>query len=129
MGVLTAPAIKQKAHALGFDLCGVARADNYPELAFLSEWLGRGYAATMEWMHRSAQKRADVRHIVPGARSVIVTATLYNTACAEALAGHLDPALGHLRRALELKPEWEDMARKDEDLAALRGRPGWPFSD
>ena len=56
-------------------------------------------------------------------------ATLYNIACAEALAGRPDAALGHLRRALELKPEWEDMARKDEDLAALRGRPGWPFSD
>ena len=33
----------------------------------------------MAWMHRSADRRADVRHVVPGARSVIVTATLYNT--------------------------------------------------
>ena len=33
----------------------------------------------MGWMHRSAERRADVRHVVPGARSVIVTATLYNT--------------------------------------------------
>ena len=33
----------------------------------------------MGWMHRSADKRADVRQVVPGARSVIVTATLYNT--------------------------------------------------
>jgi epoxyqueuosine reductase len=77
--VISAPAIKARARDLGFDLCGVARADDYPELQFLSEWLDRGYAATMGWMHRSADKRADVRRVVPNARSVIVTATLYNT--------------------------------------------------
>jgi len=76
---LTASAIKAKARSIGFDLCGVARAESYPELSFLSEWLARGYAATVGWMHRSAERRADVRHVVPGARSVIVTATLYNT--------------------------------------------------
>jgi len=47
-------------------------------------------------------------------------ATLYNLACAEALAGRSDDAIAHLRRALELKPEWTDQARKDEDLAPLR---------
>ncbi len=77
--MITAADIKDRAREVGFDLCGIARADDYPELSFLPEWLGRGYAATMEWMHRSAAKRADVRHVVSGARSVIVTATLYNT--------------------------------------------------
>jgi epoxyqueuosine reductase len=77
--VITSASIKARARELGFDLCGIARADSYPELAFLPEWLHRGYAATMEWMHRSADKRADVRHVLPDARSVIVTATLYNT--------------------------------------------------
>jgi epoxyqueuosine reductase len=77
--VITASTIKTRARELGFDLCGIARAENYPELSFLSEWLARGYAATMGWMHRSAERRADVRRVVPGARSVIVTATLYNT--------------------------------------------------
>jgi epoxyqueuosine reductase len=77
--VITSESIKARARELGFDLCGIARADSYPELAFLPEWLDRGYAATMAWMHRSADKRADVRHVLPNARSVIVTATLYNT--------------------------------------------------
>lgn len=72
-------AIKTRARELGFDLCGIARADSYPELSALPDWLDRGYAATMAWMHRSADKRADVRHVLPNARSVIVTATLYNT--------------------------------------------------
>ena len=79
MDSLTASAIKAKAREIGFDLCGVARADSYPELSFLPDWLDRGYAATMAWMHRSADRRADVRRVLPTARSVIVTATLYNT--------------------------------------------------
>ena len=76
---LTSASIKAKAREVGFDLCGVAAADSYPELSFLAEWLERGYDATMTWMRRSAARRADVRNIVPGARSVIVTGTLYNT--------------------------------------------------
>jgi epoxyqueuosine reductase len=71
--------IKEKARALGFDLCGIAPVDSYPELSFIHEWIERGYAADMAWLPRSADKRADVRLVLPGARSVIVTATLYNT--------------------------------------------------
>jgi tetratricopeptide (TPR) repeat protein len=55
-------------------------------------------------------------------------ATLYNLACAEALAGRSDEALAHLARALELKPEWAEMAGKDDDFAALRERTDWPIS-
>jgi tetratricopeptide (TPR) repeat protein len=53
-------------------------------------------------------------------------ATLYNLACAEALAGRTDDALAHLTRALELKPEWAEMARKDDDFTSVRDAPGWP---
>ena len=76
---MTAQEIKAKAHDLGFDLCGIAPADAFPELEFLKDWLARGYAGEMAWMQRSAERRADVRAVVPGARSVIVTGTLYNT--------------------------------------------------
>ena len=71
--------IKAKARELGFDLCGVAPADSFPELSFLQEWLDRGYAGSMAWMARNADRRADVRAVVPGARSVIATGTIYNT--------------------------------------------------
>jgi mannose-6-phosphate isomerase-like protein (cupin superfamily) len=54
-------------------------------------------------------------------------AILYNLACAEALAGRSDDAIAHVTRAVELKPEWSDMIAKDEDFAALRDRPDWPF--
>ena len=71
--------MKAQAAALGFDLCGVAPVDDFPELAFLREWLDRGYAGEMAWMARTADRRRDVRAVMPQARSVIVTGTLYNT--------------------------------------------------
>lgn len=77
--MLTAERIKARAIELGFDLCGIAPVDSFPELTFLPEWLARGYAGDMEYMSRSADKRADVRNVVAGARSVIMTGTIYNT--------------------------------------------------
>ena len=76
---VTASAVKARARDLGFDLCGIAPAVDLPELKFLRDWLDRGYGGTMTYLHRSARKRADVRHVVPSARSVIVTGTLYNS--------------------------------------------------
>jgi epoxyqueuosine reductase len=77
--VIDARAIKTKARELGFDLCGIAPAADLPELTFFHEWLERGFAATMAYLTRSADRRADVRHVLPTARTVIVTATNYNT--------------------------------------------------
>jgi len=76
---VTAATIKAKARELGFDACGIAAAVDHPELAFFSDWVARGYAASMAYLTRSADRRADVRHVLPSARTVIVTATVYNT--------------------------------------------------
>jgi epoxyqueuosine reductase len=76
--MLTAAGIKAHAFELGFDLCGVAPATGFPELGRLREWIDRGYAGDMTYMARSASRRADVRAVLPSARSVIVTATNYN---------------------------------------------------
>jgi epoxyqueuosine reductase len=76
---LTSSAVKAKALTLGFDLCGVAPVEAFAELSYLHEWLAHGYAGEMAWMQRTAEKRGDVCNVVPGARSVIVTGTLYNT--------------------------------------------------
>jgi epoxyqueuosine reductase len=76
--MLTASDVKAKARELGFDVCGIAPAGAFPELSFLREWLDRGYAGEMAYMARTADARADVRQVVPGARSVIVTGTVYN---------------------------------------------------
>jgi epoxyqueuosine reductase len=117
--VLTASSIKAKALELGFDLCGVAAADSFPELAFLREWLDRGYAGEMEYMARSADRRADVRAVVPGARSVIVTGAVYNT-----VSPYASPPAGDI--ALISRYAWGDdyhnvlRARLDLLLAWMR---------
>ncbi|MDP3720593.1 MAG: tRNA epoxyqueuosine(34) reductase QueG [Acidobacteriota bacterium] len=77
--MLTAQSIKQQALTLGFDVCGVAPATALPELAFLPEWLARGYAGDMIYLHKSAHARADIRNFLPSARSVIVAGAIYNT--------------------------------------------------
>ena len=77
--VLTSASIKSQALILGFDVCGVAPATALPELSFLPEWLARGYAGDMIYLHKSAQTRSDIRHFLPGARSVIVAGAVYNT--------------------------------------------------
>jgi epoxyqueuosine reductase len=70
--------VKRHAAAIGFDLCGIAPATTFPELAFFDEWLERGYAGEMHYLHRTAARRSDVREVLPSAQSVIVLATVYN---------------------------------------------------
>lgn len=70
--------VKRQAATLGFDLCGVAPAVDHPELRFFQEWLDRGLAGEMHYLHRSAERRADVRQVLPSARSVVVLGTIYN---------------------------------------------------
>ncbi len=95
--MLSASAIKAHARELGFDACGVAPAADLPELRFFPEWIARGYAGSMAYLERSADRRADVRQVLPDAKTVIVTATVYNTRrpysveCA-------DPSRGHVAR-------------------------------
>ncbi len=76
--MLSAEAVKQHARDLGFDACGIAPAEAFPELSLFGDWLARGYAGTMSYLSRSAARREDVRRVVPSARSVIVTGTAYH---------------------------------------------------
>jgi epoxyqueuosine reductase len=71
--------VKSWAAECGFDACGIAAAADWPELRHFRDWLDRGYAGAMTYLHRSADRRADVRRVLPSARTVIVTATVYNT--------------------------------------------------
>jgi epoxyqueuosine reductase len=65
------------SRALGFDLCGVAPAAEFPELAHMEEWLARGHAGEMRYLHDS--RRHSPSSVVEGARSLIVCALNYNT--------------------------------------------------
>ena len=76
--------IGEHARAAGFDLCGVTpvaqenSAEPFPELDRLPEWLARGYAGEMSYLHDP--RRADPRRVLEGARSLIVVAMNYNSA-------------------------------------------------
>ena len=131
--MLTAERIKARALELGFDLCGIAPADSFSELTFLDEWLARGYAGEMAWMARNADRRADVRNVVAGARSVIVTGTIYN-AVGRTLSG--SPGERDSARPTDaviaryaLGDDYHDVlkARLDALLAWMRAESGEPF--
>ena len=124
--MITSAGIKAKARELGFDLCGIAAAVHYPELDFLQEWLTRGYAGDMAWLPRSADKRADVRRLLPGARTVIVTATLYNTD--RPYSGQLPPGTAGISR-YAWGDDYHDVlkARLDRLLEWMRATSPVPF--
>lgn len=64
--------IKEKAKQLGFEFCGIARAERLNEdAARLEEWLGKGMHASMHYMENHFELRVDPTKLVPGARSVI----------------------------------------------------------
>ena len=77
--MLTSKQIKERATHLGFDLCGIAPAGDFSELAALAEWLRRGRAGRMTYLNRTAKTRADVRRWLASARSVICVASVYHT--------------------------------------------------
>src|ERR1700678_4526194 len=68
--------ICEQARGVGFDLCGVAPADAFPELAQGPTWLESGHAGEMKDLHD--ERRVDPRSALDGARSVIVVALNYN---------------------------------------------------
>ena len=84
--------ITAKANELGFDICGVASAEGLADPANLKEWLALGYAGRMQYMHDP--RRADIKQVLPEARTIIVCAVNYNTAnpsSTEAAAQAADP--------------------------------------
>jgi epoxyqueuosine reductase len=70
--------IGERARALGFELCGVARAEKFPELARAKEWFARGFAGEMKYLGDA--RRRDPGRVLAGARSVIVCGMNYNSA-------------------------------------------------
>ena len=50
----------------------------------------------------------------------------FNLACAEARLGETDAAIEHLAAAVAERPDLSELAREDEDLAAIRDDPRFP---
>lgn len=85
--------IKEAARDLGFDVVGVStlppntvptpdqRERSTPNrlLDGLNEWLERGFYATMTWMTRDPERRAEPALVLPGCRSIISVGMNYYT--------------------------------------------------
>jgi len=64
--------IKQFSKQLGFDYCGIAKAERLDEDAKrLEQWLNKGMHGSMQYMENHFELRVDPTKLVPGARSVI----------------------------------------------------------
>ncbi|MEO6870576.1 MAG: tRNA epoxyqueuosine(34) reductase QueG [Ginsengibacter sp.] len=64
--------VKATALSLGFDYCGIAKAETLDEDARkLERWLSKGYNGTMSYMENYFDLRIDPSKLVPGAKSVI----------------------------------------------------------
>ena len=68
----------------GFDVAGVAAADNPADGARFVDWVNAGRAGEMEWLKRRDEHgtlvRSAVRVALPWARSIVVCAMNYNAA-------------------------------------------------
>jgi epoxyqueuosine reductase len=71
--------VKAQARELGFIACGITHPGPTAHGDRLDQWLARGYAGTMRYLHRQARRRKDPRLIVPEARSVVVVLDNYYT--------------------------------------------------
>jgi epoxyqueuosine reductase len=64
--------VKETALSLGFDYCGIAKAEKLDEDARkLESWLNKGFNGTMGYMENYFEIRIDPEKLVPGAKSVI----------------------------------------------------------
>jgi epoxyqueuosine reductase len=64
--------VLEAAREQGFDLAGIAPLAPPPALPRFRAWLAAGHHADMTWLERHAQRIADPRALVPGARSLLV---------------------------------------------------------
>jgi epoxyqueuosine reductase len=80
-------AVRRRALELGFDAVGVASLEPNAHADELERWLRAGYAGTMTYLHRQAEKRAHPARIMSDAQVAVVTLTNY-------FHGSTDPGVG-----------------------------------
>ena len=77
-------AIKARAAELGFLACGITHPGPSVHADRLDDWLAKGYAGTMRYLHRQAARRKEPQRIAPEARAVVVVLDNYYAPDAEA---------------------------------------------
>jgi epoxyqueuosine reductase len=119
--------ICEQARGVGFDLCGVAPAEVFPELAQVSTWLVRGLAGEMNYLHD--ERRVDPRSALDGARSVIVVALNYNApqpySTEQAAVPDEDSPRGWISR-YAWGDDYHDVLREKLNALVARMHAHWP---
>ena len=124
---LESRAVKALARELGFDACGISRAERLDEEARrLESWLSSGFHGTMTWMERQFDMRVDPRELVPGARSVISLVFNYY----QGIERSSDPSVALFSRyawgddyhAVAKERMFEMFERLDEAAGGINGR-------
>ncbi len=119
--------ICEQARGVGFDLCGVAPADAFPELAKVPTWLESGHAGEMNYLRD--ERRVDPRLALAGARSVIVVALNYNApqpySTEQAGVQNDDSPRGWISR-YAWGDDYHEVLREKLNVLVARMRAQWP---
>ncbi len=76
---MTVAEIRQAAEGVGFDACGIAKAERLPEDAsFMERWLGAETYGKHAYLARNRELRYDITLLVPGAQTVVVCLLRYD---------------------------------------------------
>lgn len=72
--------LRREAAARGFGLFGVAPATDADGFGRFADWLDRGYAGEMRYLHKHREHRRHPRSVVQGVRSVVMLGLEYGGA-------------------------------------------------
>ena len=73
-------ALKTQANRLGFELAGACPAVTPNGIERFYEWLSAGYAGEVHYLSDRAEAYEHPRHVLDGARSILMLAMIYRTA-------------------------------------------------
>lgn len=93
--------IKELARQVGFDRVGIAPATDADGFDRLADWLERGFAGDMAYMHKHRDARRHPSSILPGVQSVVMVALNY----------HHDPDGGPIAQYAH-GPDYHDVLRE-----------------
>ncbi len=103
--------IKKAAEKVGFDLAGIAPANDSQELRYFPEWISAGRAGEMKYMEarddQGELNRGSLSRVAPWARSVVVCAINYNTNHPRSIELD-DPSRGWISRYAWSREDYHD---------------------
>ncbi len=126
--MILADTVKQISAEVGFDLCGIVRAQPLPRAEeHFRDWLRQGRQAGLGYLERNLDKRFDVRELVPGALSIIVCAVSYKNLYSSGYPDHCRTRVASYALAADYHPTIKGMLRQlaqrlREEVPALSGR-------